>query len=208
MSSFVDQDVPLTPAPPFAQILFDGADSRGWIGREGQAFDWKVQDGYMEVVPGKGDICSRSTFRNFQLHLEFWLPHMPSAKGQDRANSGVYLQGLYEIQILDSYQVDPADNTCGALYKTAAALFNACKKPERWQSYDIVFYAPQFGSDGRCKKPGRLSVLQNGVAIHNHLEFDRATGAGLQIKPGEDGPILLQDHGDLVRFRNIWIVSY
>jgi hypothetical protein len=203
----VDTDVELTAPAPQARILFNGKTLHGWLSRKGGSASWDVFGGRMEVVPGAGDIYTAQTFRNFHLHIEFRLPFLPNATGQERANSGVYLQGLYEIQVLDSFGLPSKDNDCGALYRQAAPLINACKKPERWQSFDLVFRAPQFSDAGDITTPGHLTAFQNGMMIHNNIEVWSPTGRGLEIRPGDPGPILLQDHGDRVQYRNIWILA-
>ena len=204
-------DVPLAPAPKGALVLFDGSDLSKWVNRkDGRSAGWKVQGGHVEVVPGNGDILTRETFTDYQLHIEFWLPYMPEATGQGRANSGVYNQGRIEVQVLDSYGNPPRDNEIGGIYRVATPLRNAAKRPERWQSYDIAYRAPRIGSDGKQAEKGRITVLLNGVMIHNNAAFDaQTTTAGLPPE-GNDyskpGPILLQDHGNRVRYRNIWIL--
>ncbi|MBW3622995.1 MAG: DUF1080 domain-containing protein [Armatimonadetes bacterium] len=204
-------DAPRVPAPKGATMLFDGQSLSQWVNRNnGQPAGWKVQNGYVEVAPGNGDILTKEKFRDYQLHVEFWLPLMAEAKGQGRANSGVYNQGRIEVQVLDSYGQPPRDNEAGGIYQVAVPLRNASKRPERWQSYDIAYRAPRIGPDGKQTEKGRITVLHNGVLIHNNVEFDaRTTTAGLPPE-GNDysrpGPILLQDHGNRVRYRNIWIL--
>jgi hypothetical protein len=194
------------PAPKCATVLFDGTSLSGWLSRKGGPAGWKIEDGYAEVVPGTGDIYTKDTFTDFQLHVEFWLPLMADAKGQARANSGVYLQGRYEIQVLDSYGLDSQDNDCGAIYKVAAPLANACRKPETWQSYDVAFRAPRFDLAGNQTEKARVTVLHNGVTIHNNLEIPGPTGGALNLDAAGPGPILIQDHRDLVRYRNVWVI--
>ncbi|MBM3458362.1 MAG: DUF1080 domain-containing protein [Armatimonadetes bacterium] len=201
-------DVKPLPAPSDATVLFDGKNLAAWVNRrDGAAAGWTVRDGYMEVRPRNGDIITKELFEDCRLHLEFWLPLMPDAKGQARANSGVYVQGRYEVQILDSYGLDSRDNDCGGIYKVAKPLVNACKKPEFWQSYDMEFRAPRFNDAGQQTSRGRISVRHNGVPIHRNTEFDaQVTTAGLPGDLTKPGPLLLQDHSNLVRFRNVWIV--
>lgn len=197
-------DVPVTPPPKDAVVLFDGTDLSGWARRgSGAPATWKVEGGVMTA--GGGDILTKQTFRDFQLHVEFRTPHMPQARGQARGNSGVYLQGSYEIQILDSYGLEPRANDCGAIYGQAAPMVNACRPPEVWQSYDILFHAPRFDADGRQMAKARVSVLQNGVWIHDNVEINGPTTASARRDVREPGPILLQDHGNPVQFRNLWI---
>ena len=193
--------------PKGAKVLFDGKDLSGWTDRKGEPAEWEVHDGCMEVVPHKGDIMTKDKFGpDFKLHVEFWLPLMPEAKSQERANSGVYLQGRYEIQVLDSYKNETyANGACGALYGIIAPSKNASKPPEQWQTYDITLHAPRVDEDGKVTEKGRLTVVQNGETIISNGSFDHSTGGALDEKLGEPGPILLQDHGCKVRYRNIWL---
>ena len=198
-------------APKGAQVLFDGKDLSGWETAGGQPADWKVEDGYMEVVPGKGDIRTKETFGpDFRVHVEFWLPLMEDKHSQGRANSGVYLQGRYEIQVLDSYMNPTYEKGgVGAMYGILEpdhdALKKAIKKPEEWNAYDITFHSPRVGDDGKVTKKGRITVRLNGVAIIDHGEFDHVTGGAMDEKLGTPGPLRLQDHGCKVRYRNIWL---
>lgn len=192
--------------PADAIVLFDGKDLSAWHKRgSDDPAGWKVENGYAEVVPGTGDICTKELFFDCQLHVEFWLPLMPDAKGQGRANSGVYLQGRYEVQVLDSYRLDSKDDDCGGIYKRSAPLVNACRPPERWQTYDIFFLSPRFNENGVKIQSARMSVLHNGVWIHHNLHIHQPTGGEIDHNYSEPGPILLQDHGNYVRYRNIWI---
>ena len=193
------------PAPKGAVVLFDGKELSNWSSLDGKSASWKITDGFMEV--GKGDIRTKDTFGgDFQLHVEFWLPLMANAKGQGRANSGVYLQGRYEIQVLDSYMNETyPDGACGALYKIIAPSKNASKPPEQWQSYDITFHAPHVDEKNKVTRPGELTVIHNGETIIDKGKFDKVTGGALDDKIGTAGPIRLQDHGCKVRYRNLWI---
>jgi hypothetical protein len=203
-----ETDWPLVPAPKGALVLFDGANLTKWVNRRGGGpAGWKVQNGYMEVAPGNGDIHTRDTFTDYQLHVEFWLPLMPQATGQARSNSGVYNQGRIEVQVLDSYGQPPRDNEAGGIYRVATPLRNASKKPEKWQAYDIAYRAPRFDAAGKQTEKGLITVFHNGVLIHNNAPFDaQVTTAGLEGDVTKPGPILLQDHGNRVRYRNIWII--
>jgi hypothetical protein len=192
--------------PADALVLFDGKDLSHWVKRgTNEPAGWKVENGYMEVVPGTGDICSRELFTDVQLHVEFWLPLMADCNGQARANSGVYLQGRYEVQVLDSYGLDPQVNDCGAFYMLAKPLINACRPPEHWQTYDIFFQAPRFNEHGTRISNARASVLHNGIWIHHDLEIPQPTGGEIDHNYAEPGPIMLQDHGNLIRYRNVWV---
>src|SRR5262249_37110046 len=146
---------------------------------------------------------------DFQLHVEFWLPLMKDAKDKGRANSGVYLQGRYEIQVLDNYMNETyADGSVGALYKILTpdkdAQAKAIKPPELWNAYDITFHSPRVDASGKVTEKGKVTVMLNGVKI-TEGEFDKVTGGNLDDKLGEPGPLLLQDHGCKVRFRNVWL---
>jgi hypothetical protein len=202
-----DEDAQSVAPPKYSRVLFDGRDLSGWLSRNGGPAAWQVKAGYMEVAPGTGDIYTEETFGDMQLHIEFWLPLMEESHGQARSNSGVYLQGRYEIQVLDSYGLDSKDNDCAAIYKVAPPLRNASKKPERWQSYDVAFRAPRFDSTGRLMAHAGISVFHNDVMVHNNLEIPGPTGGGLDMDVTKPGPLLLQDHRSPVRYRNIWIVE-
>jgi hypothetical protein len=204
-STTEDPEIAMWQPSRHAKILFDGRDLSGWLARKGGEAKWKIKDGYMEVAPGTGDIYSKEQFGDFQLHVEFWLPLMADKKGQARANSGVYLQGRYEVQVLDSYGLDSQDNDCGGIYKIAKPLVNACRRPEQWQSYDIAFRAARL-EEGSLKEKARASVFHNGVMIHNNIEIPMFTGGAMDMAMAKPGPIMLQDHGDLVRYRNLWIL--
>jgi hypothetical protein len=194
------------PVPKGAIVLFDGKDLSGWVNRTGEPARWKVENGYMEVVPRTGDILTKEKFGDFQLHVEFWIPLMADKKGQARGNSGVYLQGRHEIQVLDSYQNETyANGSCGALYGLIAPSKNASKPPEQWQTYDITYRAPRVDDQGRVTEKGRVTVVHNGVPVIENGAFDRIIGGELDKRIGTPGPLLLQDHGCTVRYRNIWI---
>ncbi len=199
------KEIPMTETPKPAKVLFDGKDLSQWLARKGGDANWTIKDGYMEVVPGTGDIYTKEVFTDFQLHVEFWLPLMADQTGQARANSGVYLQGRYEIQVLDSFGLESQDNDCGAIYKVAAPLVNACRKPEEWQSYDVAFRAARFDGD-ILKEKARVTVFHNDVLIHNNLEMPAPTGGALDEDMRKPGPLLLQDHRNPVRYRNVWIM--
>jgi len=193
---------------PMRIPLFSGGSLDGWQSRHGGPAPWQGQEDWFQVAPGTGDIHTQARFTDFQLHLEFWLPHMPWAQGQQRANSGVYLQGRYELQLLDSSAAtQPKDDDCGALYKLAAPLRNACRPPEQWQALEVAFRAPRL-EGGAVSEPGCLTVFLNGVLIHHHLRLTRPTPGGLEQPLSDPGPLLLQDHGDPVRFRNVWALPF
>jgi len=201
-------DAPSVKAPEGAIVLFDGKTLDGWVkrGNPKNKGEWKIEDGIAQVN-GKGDIMTEKTFEgSFKLHVEFRVPYMPDAKGQGRGNSGVYLQGRYEVQVLDSYGLDSKDNDCGGIYSISKPLVNACKAPTVWQTYDIDFRAPIF-KDGKKVDMGVITVLQNGVAIHKDLKLTKDfTTSGMNTDPSTPGPIMLQDHGNPVQYRNIWLL--
>ncbi|HCS52791.1 DUF1080 domain-containing protein [Rubinisphaera sp.] len=190
--------------PSDAIVLFDGTDLSAWNEGEG----WKVKDGFVEAG-GKQGITTKEKFGDCQLHIEWASPEKVSGKGQGRGNSGVYFMQNYEIQILDSYENETYfDGQCGSIYKQYPPLVNATRPPGEWQTYDIIFTAPRFLEDGSLKTPAAFTVLHNGVLIQNHVELQ---GGTFWHKPPEYNkhadklPIHIQNHGNNVRFRNIWI---
>lgn len=191
-----------TTPPSDAIVLFDGKDMSAWEGGP-----WIVKDGYAEAA--KGGIQTKQPFGSCQLHVEWATPEEVKGSGQGRGNSGVYLMGQYEVQILDSYGNETYfDGQAGAIYKQHPPLVNACRGPGEWQSYDIIFDAPQFDKDGKVAKPAYITVLQNGVLIQNHFEILGATAwhkPPEYTKHGDKLPISIQYHGNPVRVRNIWI---
>lgn len=203
----VSADDKPVPASPGAVPLFDGKDLSGWSTRNGKPVAWTVQDGYMECKPGSGDIMTKEKHGgDFQLHVEFWLPLMADKRGQARSNSGVYVQGRYEIQVLDSFGLTKlGKGDCGALYGQYAPQVNGCKPPETWQTFDITFRAPKVDSAGKVTEKGRITVVQNGKTVLDNVEIQGVCGGNLDDKVGEPGPLLLQDHGNKIRFRNIWV---
>ena len=168
---------------------------------------WKIIDGAMEVLPGSGYIISKPKFRDFDLHIEFRSPFMPDQTGQKRGNSGVYLQGRYEVQVLDSYGLTGEDNECGGIYKVARPRINMCAPPGQWQTYDVTFKAARFDQAGKKIQPAQITVSHNGVLIHENLSIPAPTGSAINLNENEPEGIMLQDHGDLVQFRNIWVVE-
>jgi hypothetical protein len=196
----------VSAAPPVdAVVLFDGKDLSAWRGREGDA-RWTVEDGAM-IVNGTGDIESIAPFSDVQLHIEWATPAEPKGDSQGRGNSGVFLMGRYEIQVLDSWH-NPTypDGQAGALYGQRPPLVNASRPPGEWQSYDILFQAPRFEGESLLA-PARVTVLHNGICVQSNAEFLGATThrelARYDVHPVE-APIRLQDHGNPVRFRNVW----
>ena len=193
-------------APSDAVALFDGGDLSAWSHVDGKPARWEVKDGALVCRPGSGNLRTRALFGDAQVHVEFATPHMTEAKGQPRGNSGVYLQGRYEVQILDSHGNETyPDGSCGAIYKQHAPLVNVCRPPGEWQTYDIVFRAPRRDAAGKLARAGTMTVLHNGVLIQDHADLRGPTGGALDDREGEPGPLCLQDHGNLVRFRNVWV---
>lgn len=187
-------------------VLFDGTSWEGWTTRDGAPSTWSVlEDG--SVLARDGDAISAGELGDFRLHLEFLCPAMQDADGQARANSGVYLHGRYEVQVLDSYGQEPAINGCGAIYSIAGPGVNASLPPGQWQSYDIVFRAPRYDDVDTLVELPRVTVVHNGTLIHDDLELPNVTPGGLDGAMGTTGPIMLQFHGDPVRYRNIRVRS-
>ncbi|GFE89963.1 3-keto-disaccharide hydrolase [Steroidobacter agaridevorans] len=202
---------PTAGAPPSdAIVLFDGKNLNAWKSeKDGGPAKWRVERGELVVAPGTGDIQTRASFGDVQLHVEWYAPQLPADKvDQDRANSGVFLQDVYEVQVLDSFENKTYVNgQAGAIYKQHPPLVNASLPAGKWQTYDIIFTAPRFAPDGAVKSPGRMTVLHNGVLIQNNAELKGATayiGAPIYKAHG-NMPIRLQDHSHEVRFRNIWL---
>lgn len=192
-----------TSPPSDAIVLFDGKNLSAWEGGE----KWKVAEGIAEAAGG--GIQTKQEFGSCQLHLEFATPTEVEGTGQGRGNSGVYFMGQYEVQILDSVNNETyVDGQCGAIYKQSPPLVNVCRGPGEWQTYDIVFTAPQFDASGKAVSPATFTVFQNGVLIQNHFEL--VGGTAWHKPPSYEKhaaklPLQLQFHGDKVRFRNIWV---
>ena len=198
-----DETLGLKPAEG-AVVLFNGENLDAWTQMDGKTpAEWPVKDGILTV--GKGNIMTKDRFGDFKLHLEFNIPYMPNAKGQGRGNSGVYLAGMHELQVLDSYGLKLRDDDCGAIYKQIIPAHNACKPPLQWQTYDVTFHKAKVEGDKVVAKV-RVTVVQNGVTIIDDKEIDPTPGRIESLKSGEDGPIFLQDHGNRVQYRNIWIL--
>jgi type 1 glutamine amidotransferase len=200
----------LSPPPPEgAVILFGGDDGAAWQHLQGP-FAWRGVDGAVEVVAGTGNAFTREAFGDALLHVEFRCP--PTAdevRGQAKGNSGVYIQGRYEVQVLDSYGVAPSrvgKGDCGALYGQKAPDVNATRPGGRWQSYDIRFRAPRFDESGAKVENARVTVWHNGLLIHEDVEIPGPTAGGMGSDERAAAPLMLQDHGNPVRYRNIWIL--
>lgn len=198
----IDAGLPGGP-PSDAIVLFDGKSLDTWEGGD----KWKIEDGV--ATAAGGGLTSKQKFSDCQLHVEFATPAEVKGSGQGRGNSGIYLMGRYEVQVLDSHD-NPTyfDGQCGAIYKEQPPTVNVCRKPGEWQSYDILFTAPRFHSDGSLLAPGYVTVLHNGIVIHNHFEL---LGATSYTEPprysahAEREPLQIQFHGNPVRFRNLWL---
>lgn len=207
-------DAEAAKAPEGATILFDGTEeaAKNWTAKNGEPTKWKLVDGAMESVRRAGYLQSKQEFGSCKLHVEFATPSTPEGTGQARGNSGVFLMGQYEIQVLDSFNnVTYPDGQCGALYGRKKPLVNASRGPGEWQTYDITFTRPLFDEEGKVTRKARFTVLHNGVLIHDDVELSGGTGwagphaATEYVKHADKGPLQLQDHGNPVRFRNIWI---
>jgi membrane-bound lytic murein transglycosylase len=195
-------------APSDALVLFDGKDLSKWVDKDGKPAGWKVENGYMEVVAKSGNISTRESFGDCQLHIEFSEPTPAEGESQERGNSGVFLMSTYEIQVLDSYgNKTYADGQAGAIYGQYPPLVNASRPPGQWQTYDVVFHAPRF-ANGNLKTPARITILHNGVLVQDNVALTGPTAHGERpaYKAGpEKMPVQLQDHGHPVRYRNVWI---
>ena len=197
--------------PKGAVVLFNGRNFKEWKTARKPAdqdeVKWELVDGAMGVKPGTGDIITKKEFSDVAVHVEFRSPFMPSARGQGRGNSGVYLQGRYEVQVLDSYGLKGESNECGGIYGVGAPRVNMCAPPGQWQTYDITFRAPRYNSAGKKVSDATMTVLHNGVPIQDEVKVGGATTAALGGKATEPAGIYLQDHGNKVEYRNIWLVE-
>lgn len=194
-----------TTPPSDAIVIFDGKDlEQEFTGGKG----WTVKDGAV-TVGGSGGVTSKRAFGSCQLHIEWATPDVVKGEGQGRGNSGVYLMGLYEVQILDSYENKTYfDGQAASIYKQRPPLVNACRKPGEWQTYDIIFTAPKFAADGKLETPAYITVLHNGVLVQNHFELEGGTfydRPPAYTKHAEKLPLNLQNHGNPTKFRNIWV---
>lgn len=205
-------DAATASAPSDAVVLFDGKNLDAWVSSNtGGDAEWRVHDGVFTVDKSKGDIQTRESFGSFQLHLEWMVPEGITGESQSRGNSGVFLQNMYEIQILDCYQNETYVNgQTGSVYKQVVPLANAMRKPGEWNVYDIIYNAPVFNEDGTYKVHPTVTVIQNGIVLLNNFTILGTTeyvGLPRVVKHG-DGPIKLQSHGDPsepISFRNIWL---
>jgi hypothetical protein len=208
-------DAEAAKAPATATVLFDGTEKTmaNWTSKNGKKKNpWKLVDGAMESVRGAGYASTKDQFGSCKLHIEFATPANVKGSGQGRGNSGVFLMGQYEVQVLDSYEnTTYPDGQCGALYGRSVPLVNASRPPGEWQTYDITFHRPLFDKDGKVTRKAKFHVIHNGIVIQDNVELSGGTGwagphaAGEYRKHGDTGPLQFQDHGNPVRFRNIWI---
>ena len=200
----------VTALPPSdAIVLFDGKDLSKWKSSvAGGKVQWTVADGAMTVKPGSKDIETVQQFDDFQLHIEFRTPAQVSDTGQDRGNSGIFMQGRYELQVLDNYNNRTYSNgQAGSIYKQSMPLVNASRKPGEWQTYDVIYTSPKFNKDGMITHPAYITVMHNGVVVQNHTPIYGTTPdlGKPQYEVHGKGPIKLQDHNNTTSFRNIWI---
>lgn len=208
-------EAPAGGVPSDAMVLFAGTDTDAWEHadtektEDGRPIRWNVVDGALVVTPGSGDIRTRQAFGDVQLHLEFRTLAQPTGQGQGASNSGVFLMERYELQVLDSYRnTTYVNGQAAAVYKQYPPLVNASRAPGEWQSYDVLFLAPRFAADGRVLAPARMTALHNGVLVQHDVALHGATVYRGQPKYEAHAarlPLRLQDHGDAVAFRNIWI---
>ena len=206
--TFSTQDQPGKP-PSDAVVLFDGKDLSQWESANGGPAKWEVGDGYFQTVPKTGDMQTKRAFGDAQIHVEWATPNPPHGEDQDRGNSGIYIMGLYELQVLDSYHsVTYTDGQAGAVYGQYPPLVNACRPPGEWQVYDIVWHGPRFDAKGNLLRPATETAFQNGVLIQDHVTLTGPTEhhhrPPYHAHP-EKLPLKLQDHNHPVRYRNIWI---
>ena len=218
MTEIWDPEIPVvtpgqtvTDAPSDAIVLFNGSNlAEEWVNEAGTEPKWTVAEGAVTVARGTGTIKTKRTFNDFQLHIEWRSPSEVVGESQGRGNSGVFLQGIYELQVLDNFNNRTYRNgQAGSLYKQHPPLVNACKAPGVWQVYDVVYIAPRFNANGTYFTPPTVTVFHNGVLVQNHVALRGPTEyIGIPeyfVKPHGAGPIILQDHGNPVSFRNIWI---
>lgn len=195
--------------PSDAIVLFDGNDLSNWESMDGGAPPWNVENGMFTVVPRTGGIRTKENFGDFQLHIEWRSPQEIVGEGQGRGNSGIFLQGIYEVQVLDSYESETYTNgQAASIYKQYPPLVNAMKPPSEWEVYDIIYTAPKFSEKNHALlEPGYVTVLHNGILVQNHVQLQGNTAyiGPPQWRAHGKGPIMLQDHGNPVSFRNIWI---
>jgi len=195
-------------APSDAIILFDGKNLSNWSKPDGSAAEWSITGSALMVNAGKGEIKTKQTFGDIQLHIEWASPEKVESEGQGRGNSGIFIQERYEVQVLDNFENKTyANGQAGSIYKQAMPLVNACRKPGEWQTYDIAYIAPRFNKDGRILEPAKLTLLHNGILVQNNVSIVGPTEyIGFPVyKDHGKAAIKLQDHGNPVKYRNIWV---
>jgi hypothetical protein len=196
-------------APSDAIVLFNGTDASGWRTSKGAAIGWTIADNAMTVKRGTGEIYTKQAFGDCQLHIEWRTPAIVEGEGQGRGNSGIFLMGKYELQVLDNYNsVTYVNGQAGSIYKQTAPSVNACRPPGEWQTYDVIFIAPKFYTDGRVQSPAKITVIHNGVLVQNNTTIWGGTeyiGVPVYTMHNAKEPIMLQDHGNPVSYRNIWV---
>lgn len=195
-----------TLAPSDAIVLFDGTGFLQWCDEKNGEVKWNLKNGVMTVVKGTGSIFTKESFGNCQLHIEWRTPENVDGEGQGRGNSGVIFQKRYELQVLDSYENKTYFNgQAGSIYNQSPPLVNACRKPGEWQTYDVIFMAPRYNPDGKMEIPPRITVFQNGVLVQNNFVIKGVTMPRVTDDAYYKGQLQLQDHGNPVSYRNIWI---
>jgi hypothetical protein len=196
-------------APSDAIVLFDGKDLSNWKSVNGSEIKWKLESNFMTVAGGSGNIQTKQVFGDCQLHIEWRTPAEVKGEGQGRGNSGIFFMGRYELQVLDNYNNRTYSNgQAGSMYKQHIPLVNACRPPGEWQTYDVIFIAPRFNADSTVKSAARITVFQNGILVQNNVSLWGNTvyiGIPRYEIHSDKEPIVLQDHGDPVSYRNIWI---
>ncbi len=196
-------------APSDAIVLFDGKDASAWESKEGGPVKWKIADNALTVAGGSGEIHSKQGFGDCQLHIEFREPAEVKGDGQGRGNSGIFFMGRYELQVLDCYNnTTYVNGQTASIYKQLIPLANACRPPGEWQTYDVIFTAPQFYDNGTVKSQARITVIHNGVLVQNNAAIWGSTtyiGLAQYKKHGTKESLVLQDHGNPVSYRNIWV---
>lgn len=196
-----------TSAPSDAIVLFDGKDFSQWESTKGGEVKWGIENGAMTVKKSTGNIQTKQSFGDCQLHIEWRSPEKAEGEGQGRGNSGIFFQRQYELQVLDSYNNKTYfDGQAGSIYTQSPPLVNACRKPGEWQTYDVVFMAPRFNADGNVEIPARITVFQNGILVQNNFVIKGTTYSRTKgYTPHYKAPLELQDHSNPVSYRNIWI---